>query len=105
MKYTTTKRTKDCLHKISASNSENNRRNAKKSKEIQTSYSISLESEAYTKIAVTNSELHSHIASTFAGVRDELASSGSARLLHTRPHGVWTNVWQVRSFKLACRKA
>ena len=34
MKYTTTKRTKDCLHKISASNSENNRKNAKKSKRL-----------------------------------------------------------------------
>ena len=99
MKYTTTKRTKDCLHKISASNSENNRRNAKKSKEIQTSYSISLESEAYTKIAVTNSELHSYIASTFAGVRDELASSGSARLLHTRPQGKRGISWQIRSFQ------
>ena len=85
MKYTITERTKEFLHKTSASKQQILEQ--KKCEEILTSYFISLESEAFTKLAVTNSESRSYITSTFAGVEVELASSGSARLFHTRPQG------------------
>lgn len=97
MKYTITERTKEGLRKTSASKQQILEQ--KKCKEILTSYFISLESEAFTKLAVTNSESHSYITTTFAGVGVEFAMSGSARLQHTRPQGVWTNVWQLQSFQ------
>ena len=66
MKYTITERTKEGLRKTSASKQQILEQ--KKCKEILTSYFISLESEAFTKLAVTNSESHSYITTTFAGV-------------------------------------
>ena len=71
MKYTMTERTKEGLRKTSASKQQI--LEPKKCREMLTSSFVSLESEAFTKLAVTNSESHSYITTTFAGAGVEFA--------------------------------